>query len=216
MKTDAEIQKDVMDELKWEPILNATEIGVAVSNGVVTLSGYVDTFHKKSAAENAAWRVKGVTAVAEELEVRLPFDARLTDVEVAEKVAHTIKWHTAIPDENIKIKVTDGWVTLEGEVHWNFQKESAFNAIRTLSGVKGVSNYIVVKPKVNTTLVKDNIRKALERNADLEAANIKVETLGNKVILRGTTHSWKERRAVENAVWSAPGVVTIDDQLVIA
>jgi osmotically-inducible protein OsmY len=215
MKTDLEIQKDVMDELNWEPILNASEIGVAVHNGVVTLSGYVNNYAKKFASENAAWRVKGVKAVAEELEVRLANDARITDTDVAESIIHTLMWNTSIPDEKIKIKVTDGWVYLEGEVDWNFQKESAFNAIRNLKGVSGVSNLITVKPRVNDNVVKDNIRKALERNADLEAGNIKVETLGNKVILKGTIRSWLERRAVENAVWSAPGVATVEDQLLI-
>jgi osmotically-inducible protein OsmY len=216
MKTDSEIQKDVMDELKWEPILNATEIGVAVKNGVVTLTGYVNNYAKKFAAENSAWRVKGVKAVAEELEVRLSDADQLTDAEIAESIVSTLRWHTAIPDEKIKIKVTNGWVYLDGEVDWNFQKESAFNTIRYLKGVKGVTNLLTVKPRVNATLVKANIRKALERNADLEAANIQVETLGNMVVLKGSTRSWIEKRAVERAVWSSPGVSTIDDELIIA
>lgn len=216
MKTDAEIQQDVMDELNWEPILNATEIGVAVHNGVVTLNGFVNTFAKKFAAENAAWRVKGVKAVAEELEVRLPGDSRIPDEEVADSVVRTLKWNTVIPDEKLKVKVTGGWVYIEGEVDWNFQKESAFNAIRHLKGVSGVSNLITVKPRVNTVVVKERIRKALERNADFESENIRIETLGNKVILKGTARSWTERRTVENAAWSAPGVMTVDDELIIA
>ncbi|GAB2984108.1 BON domain-containing protein [Mucilaginibacter puniceus] len=215
MKTDSKIQQDVIDELQWEPILNAAEIGVTVHNGVVTLSGYVSNYGKKFAAEKATWRVKGVKAVAEELEVRLAKSDKLTDSEIAESIVRTLKSHTSIPDERIKIKVTDGSVTVEGEVDWNYQKESAINSIRHLKGVKWINNFITVKPLINTTIVKDNIRKALERRADFEAAKIKVETIGNKVILNGTAKSWVERCAVENAVWGSPGVTTVDDQLVI-
>lgn len=215
MKTDVEIQKDVMDELKWEPILNASQIGVAVQNGVVTLSGDVSNYGKKYAAERAAWRVKGVKAVAEELEVTLMDDDKLTDTEIAQNVVNTLKWHTSIPDEKIRIKVAEGRVTLEGEVDWNFQKEAALISVRHLKGVKGINNYITIKPRVNTAVVKDNIRKALERRADFEASNIKVEAVGNKILLNGTAKSWVERCAIENAAWSTPGVATVDDQLVI-
>ena len=172
MKTDSEIQKDVMDELKWEPILNATTIGVAVQNGIVTLSGHVSNYAKKFAAENAAWRIKGVKAVAEELEVRLGADDELTDEEIAGSILSTIRWSTSIPDERIKVKVTSAWVYLDGEVDWNFQRESVLNAVRHLKGVRGVSSLIAVKPRIDTTVIKDNIRKALERNADLDANNI--------------------------------------------
>jgi osmotically-inducible protein OsmY len=216
MKTDSEIQLDVIEELNWEPILNAAQIGVAVHNGIVTLSGYVNTFAKKFTAENAAWRVKGVKAVAEEIQVRFADDRKVPDEEIAESVVRTLKWNTAIPDENLKVKVTNGLVFLDGEVDWNFQKESAFNAIKHLKGVLGVRNLIIVKPRVNTVIVQDRIRKALERNADLESANINIETLGNKVILKGTARSWAERKTIENAAWSAPGVVTVDDELTIA
>lgn len=215
MKTDLEIQQDVIDELQWEPILDAAEIGVTVRNGVVTLSGYVSNYGKKFAAEKATWRVKGVKAVAEELEVRLAKNDKLTDSEIAESVVRTLKSHTSIPDERIKVKVTDGSVNLEGEVNWNYQKESAVNSIRHLKGVKWINDFLTVKPQINTTIVKNNIRKALERRADFEAANVKVETIGNKVILNGIARSWVERRAIENAVWGSPGVTAVDDQLVI-
>lgn len=215
MKTDSEIQKDVMDELKWEPILSATEIGVAVKNSVVTLSGYVSNYAKKFAAEHAAWRVKGVKAVAEELEVRLGDENMLTDEEVAASILNTLKWHTTIPEEQVKVKVTAGWVYLDGVVDWNFQKESIFNAVRTLKGVRGVSNLITVRPRVNSVVVKENIRKALERSADFEASQIHVETLGNHVILRGKARSFVEKNAAERAAWSAPGVITVEDQLEI-
>lgn len=214
MKTDSEIQRDVIDELKWEPILEAAEIGVTVHNAIVTLSGYVSNYAKKFAAEKATWRVKGVKAVAEELEVQLGED-KPTDAEIAGSIINTLKWHTSIPDEQIKVKVSDGWVYLTGEVDWNYQKESAFKAIRVLKGVRGVTNMIDVKPNINTTVVQDNIRKALERSADFEADQIKVETLGNKVILKGTTRSFEERKAAERAAWSAPGVMSVEDELII-
>lgn len=214
MKTDSELQRDVMDELKWEPILDATEIGVAVHNGIVTLSGYVSNYAKKFAAESATWRVKGVKAVAEELEVQLD-ENKPTDAEIAGSIINILKWHTAIPDEQIRVKVTDGWVYLNGEVNWNYQKDSVIKAVRVLKGVTGVSNLIDVKPRINTTVVKDHIRKALERSADFEADQIKIETLGNKVILKGTTRSFEERKAAERAAWSAPGVMSVDDELII-
>jgi osmotically-inducible protein OsmY len=152
MKTDVEIQKDVIDELKWEPILKQSEINVMVSNSVVILSGYVNTFYKKSVAENIAWRVNGVSAVSEELEVRLAYC--LTDAEIADSIARTFKGHVAIPDENVNIKVTNGWVTLEGEVDWNFQKQFVFTAVSTLRCIKGISNMIKVTPGVNKLLLK--------------------------------------------------------------
>lgn len=152
MKTDAEIRQDVMDELKWEPILKQSEISVTVSNGVVILSGFVNTFYKKAIAENIAWNVKEVAAVSEELDVRLPY--YLTDAEITDSITCAFRWHIAIPDENVNIKVTDGWVTLEGEVDWNFQKQFVFNTVRILRGVKGISNRIIVTPRVNKLLLK--------------------------------------------------------------
>ncbi|WP_094572940.1 BON domain-containing protein [Mucilaginibacter xinganensis] len=214
MKTDSEIQKDVMDELRWEPILNASEIGVAVKNGVVTLNGCVNSYGKKLAAENATWRVKGVKAVAEELVVKFT-DTTLTDAEIAGNIVNTLKWHTAIPDQNIKVKVTDGWVYLEGEVDWHFQRDSATGAIKYLKGVKGVSNLILIKPRVNTAIIKESIKQALERSADFEAGNIQVDTVGDKVILSGSTRSRIEKNAIERAAWSAPGVTAVEDQLII-
>lgn len=215
MKTDSEIQKDVMAELKWEPFLNATEIGVAVHDGIVTLSGYVSTYAKRYAAEKAAWRVKGVKAVAEKLEVRLGPDGKLTDEEVASSIISTLKWHTTIPDEQIKVRVSDGWVYLDGQVDWNYQRVAAGNAIRSLKGVRGVSNLITIKPVINVAGVKDNIRQALERSADVEASHIQVETKGNEVVLKGNIRSFEERRAAEQAAWSAAGVVSVKDELVI-
>ena len=214
MKTDHEIQHDVMEELRWEPALNATEIGVAVHNGIVTLSGHVTFYSEKLAAEKAAKRVKGVKAVAEDIEVKLA-DGNLSDTQVAENIVRAFEANTMIPDEKIQVKVDKGWVTLEGEVSWLYQKEAAAQAITYLGGVKGVSNWINVKPGVNATIIKENIRKALERSANLEANNIVIDTAGSKVILRGSARSWTERKEVERAAASAPGVTEVDDQLVI-
>lgn len=216
MKTDLDIQKDVMDELKWEPMLNPSEIGVAVKDGVVTLTGTVSNYAKKFAAENATGRVKGVKAVAEELVVQLGEGDKLTDTEVAASILNTLRWNTIIPDEQIKIKVSDGRVDLSGEVDWNFQKEAVMNAIRGLKGVKTVSNEIAVKPRVQSVDIKENIRKALERKADLEADNIRVETIGDHVVLKGSARSWNERKTIAHAAWSTPGVALVEDKIVIS
>ena len=216
MKTDLDIQKDVMDELKWEPMLNASEIGVAVKDGVVTLTGTVSNYAKKFAAENATWRIKGVKAVAEELIVQLGEGDKLTDTEIAASVVSTLRWNTVIPDEQIKIKVTGGRVDLSGQVDWNFQKEAVVNAIRGVKGVSGVNNEITIKPRVEPTNIKENIRKALERKADLEADNIRVETIGDRVVLRGSARSWNERKAIAHAAWSTPGVALVEDKIVIS
>lgn len=216
MKTDSEIQKDVIEELKWEPMLSATEIGVAVKDSVVTLTGTVSNYSKKNAAENATWRVKGVKAVAEELEVKLADGELLTDGEVASSVINTLRWNTVIPDEQIKIKVSNGWVYLSGEVDWNFQKDAVMNAIRGLKGMRGVTNEIIVKPRVQSAKIKENIRKALERKADLEADNIRVETIGDRVVLKGSARSWNERKAIAHAAWSTPGVALVEDRIVIS
>jgi osmotically-inducible protein OsmY len=216
MKTDSEIQKDVMDELKFEPMLDSTEIGVAVKDGVVTLTGTVSNYAKKFAAENATWRVKGVKAVAEELVVKLGEGDILTDTEVAASVVSTLRWNTVIPDEQIKIKVTDGRVFLSGEVDWNFQRDAVLNAIRGLKGVQAVSNEITIKPHVQSADIKENIRKALERKADLEADNIRVETIGDRVVLKGSARSWNERKAIAHAAWSTPGVSLVEDKIVIS
>lgn len=214
MKTDLEIQKDVLAELRWEPSVDDTQIGVAVHNGVVTLSGYVNFYSQKLAAEKAAKRVKGVKAVAEDIQVKLS-DGKPSDSDIAESVVRALEWNTTIPDERLKVKVDDGWVTLEGEVDWLYQKEGASSAITFLNGVRGISNGITVKPRVNASVIKEDIREALERNADLEASNINIDAVGGKVILKGTAHSWNERNVVEKAAKSAPGVTEIDDRITI-
>lgn len=217
MKTDVELLKDVQEELKWEPLLNKSEIGVYVKNGVVTLTGFVDTYLKKTTAESAASRVTGVKAVAQKIEVRLSAVGKKTDTEIAKAVLDAFSWNSSIPENKIKVKVENGWVYLDGEVEWQYQKDAARYAIENLLGVRGVSNLLMIKPKnVDVNLVKENIRKALHRNATIEAENIHLETSGNKVILKGSVHSWFEKNEVEKAAWSAPGVINVEDDLVVA
>jgi osmotically-inducible protein OsmY len=214
MRLDSSLQADVMDELKWEPSLRASEIGVAVKDGVVTLSGYVDNYAMKLAAEKAVKRVKGVRVVAQEITVKSGAD-RTTDEDIAHAIVNAFKWHSEIPEDTVKVRVQQGWVTLEGEVNWYYQKQAAERAVQFLMGVKGVNNFIAVKPKVAASDVKDKIVEALKRNAALEGQQIRVETIGNKVILRGQVHSWTERNEAEHAAWAAPGVMAVEDDLVV-
>ena len=213
MKTDYEIQKDVMEELRWEPILSATEIGVAAKNGIVTLSGTVDSYAKKLAAERAATKVAGVKAVAEDIEVKLFNTLRKSDTEVAQAVANALKWNSSVNDDKIKIKVDDGWVTLEGEAEWEFQKNSAKSSIENLVGVRGISNLIRVTPRIKMTEIKQKISAAFQRHASLDAGKIHVDTLGNKVILTGNVSSLAEKNDAEDAAWAAPGVTLVENKL---
>jgi osmotically-inducible protein OsmY len=213
MKTNLMLQKDVQDELRWEPMLNAAEIGVTAKDGIVTLSGTVDTYSKKLAAERAAKRVIGVKAVAMEIEVKLGISNVRNDAEIAKAALDALKWSTTVPDDRIKLKVENGWLYLEGELDWQFQKDAARTCVEDLFGVRGVSNNITLKPRVNVNVIKENIKKALERNADVEAGKIKIETFNNRVTLKGTVHTWAERDEAEKAAWSAPGVIAVEDEL---
>lgn len=215
MKTDSQVQEDVMDELKWEPILNASEIGVAVKNGIVTLSGSVETYSKKLAAERAAKRVAGVKAVALDIEVSLTSSGKRNDTEIAQAVINALKWNTQLPSEKIKVKVEDGWVTLEGQVEWEFQKNVARSSVENLFGVKGILNNISLLPQSKPTEIKQKITAALQRNATLDAEKIKVESSGNKVILTGTVRSWTEKMDAEEAACAAPGVTMVQNNLKI-
>jgi len=215
MKTDLEIQKDVMDELKWQPFLQAAEIGVAVKNGVVTLSGRVDNYGKKLTAENAAKKVAGVKAVAEDIQVGISPAYRKTDAEIAEAVLSALEWHTAIPDNRIKVKVEDGIVKLEGEVEWDFQRNSAKTAIQYLAGVRSVVNLISVRPKISADGLEKKIRAAFHRSATIDSAKVNVDVIGNKAILTGKVRSLAEKEEAENAVWAAPGVFSLESKLLV-
>jgi len=215
MKTDAQIQKDVMDELKWQPFLNSSEIGVAVKNGIVTLSGIVDMYSKKLTAEKAAKKVAGVKAVAEEIQVGISPACRKTDPEIAEAVYNALKWHTAIREDQVKIKVEGGVVYLEGEVEWAYERNYAKTAIENLAGVKSVINLITVKPRLNPVELENKIGAALQRNASLDSSKIHTSVIGNKVYLRGTVRSLAESEDAEDAMWAAPGVMHVENNLVI-
>jgi osmotically-inducible protein OsmY len=216
MKTDSQIQKDVMDELKWDPSVTHEHIGVSVNNGIVTLTGHVPTYFEKSAAEKATQRVAGVKAIAEEIEVRYAHSYSREDDDIAEAIVTAFKWNTSIPDDLLKVTVSKGWVTLSGEVHWEFQRTAAENAVKPLVGVLGVTNSITLKPMVQAIDVKAKIEQALKRAAELEADRIRVKVSGDKVTLSGNVRSFSERSDARAAAWSAPGVTKVEDTLVVA
>jgi osmotically-inducible protein OsmY len=216
MKTDTELQQDVMNELKWEPTIKAAEIGVGVTNGVATLSGYVDNFYKKWAAERAAARVFGVKAVAEEIKVSLPGSFKRSDEDIARAVANVLDWNVAVPHDRVKVQVQDGMVTLSGEVDWWYQKDAAEDAVRKLMGVVFVDNRITIKPAVKPQDVKDKIESAFQRNSLLDARRVTVETRGNKVILRGSVRNRAEKEQAQWAAWAAPGVSEVEDNIIIS
>lgn len=213
MKTDLQIQRDVMDELNWEPSLNASEIGVAVKNGVVTLSGKVDTFSKKLTAERAAKRVAGVKAVAEEIHVGFPLGYAKTDTEIAELVLTALQWHTAVQDERVKIKVEEGHVTLEGEVEWEYQRTSAKTAIEQLAGIRSITNLITVNPQITALDIRQKINSAFHRSANIDSERVDVNVIDNKVILSGRVRSLAEKEDAEAAAWAAPGVTSVENNL---
>ena len=211
--SDRTLRQSIIDELEWEPSVDAAHIGVAVDKGVATLTGHVSSYAEKLAAERAVVRVKGVTAIAEKIEIRYPDAKRTADDQIAKRVVDIIAWQVSVPSDKIKVKVEKGWVTLTGEVDWHFQKADAEKGVRRLSGVMGIANLITIKPQVEARDVKKRIEDALKRNAEIEAQNIRVVVSGGKVTLDGTVDSWAERQRVENTVWSAPGVVSVEDHL---
>jgi osmotically-inducible protein OsmY len=212
---DLALKKDVESELNFEPSIDPAEIGVAAKNGIVTLTGHVRSYWEKVAAERATERVAGVKAVVNEMDVRLPGSSERTDEDIARAALDSLKWNVLVPQDRIKVKVSYGWVTLEGTVEWQFQKEAAEKAVRKLLGVKGVTNMVEVKARVSKGEVKATIEDALKRSAELDAKRIKVDVEGDRVILHGTVSSRFEREEAERAAWRAPGVRTVDNQIMI-
>lgn len=211
MKTDAQLQMDVIQELKWDPSVNHEHIGVAVSEAIVTLSGTVPSYVEKSSAEKAAQRVSGVKAVVEKIEVKLPGSFHRDDQDIAKAIIDQFRWHIQVPD-TVKASVENGWVALSGEVEWEYQKRAAEKAIRNLTGIKGVSDGIAVKPKIQPADIKINIEQALKRAVEREAQHIDVAVQGTRVILSGKVRSFADLRDVRGAAWSAPGVTAVDDR----
>jgi len=215
MSDELKLQQRVIDELEFDPAVNAAHIGVSVHGHVVTLTGHVETFAEKFAAERAARRVKGVTAVAQEIEVHLAVDRKTADDEIAQRAVKILEWDVAIPRDAIQVKVEHGIVTLTGSVDWGFQRAEAEYDVRKLGGVKGVVNAVAIRPKVHAADVRARLMAAFERNADVEAGGITVEVIGGRVVLTGEVASWTEREAAERAAWSVTGVTAVDDRIAV-
>jgi osmotically-inducible protein OsmY len=216
MKTDSQLQLDVMEELKWEPSVDHEKIGVSVSDGVVSLSGTIPSYAEKLLAEQTVRRVKGVRALAEDLQVRYDWQPKTSDAQIAKRIADIFEWNPLVPQNRINVTVEDGVVKLSGKVDWHYQKNLAFEDASKISGVVRIDNAIEVSPPVTTGDVRQRIEQAFERQADLEAEKISVQTQGSKVTLTGSVSSWSKRNLAERAAWGAPGVVQIEDKLIVA
>jgi osmotically-inducible protein OsmY len=213
MKSDNELRRDVERELEWEPAVDERRIGVSVIDGVVTLTGQVPTYSQRWKAERTVERVEGVRGVANDLEVRLA--SEVSDTDVAKAAVDALKWDITVPSDRVKVKVDKGWVTLTGDVNWDFQRRAAERAVRNLSGVKGITNLITVKPTVKPQNVKAMIEETFKREAMLDARRLEVEVSGTEVTLRGTVRSWLERHEAEKAAWAAPGVTAVHNHITV-
>lgn len=216
MRTDSEIKRDVEDELRWDPDIKSDDIAVTVKNGVVTLAGFVRSYGQKLQAETDTKRVAGVVGVANDIEVRLPTVDQRPDPEVARDAVAALKSNLPYSWEAIKVIVKGGWVTLEGDVEWNFQRERAESSVRRIKGVRGVINSLQLRPRAAPSEIKRKIEEAFRRSAEIDAGHITVETNGSEVILHGTVRSWAERREAERAAWAAPGVTKVDNRITIS
>ena len=215
MKTDTQLQSDVIAELSWEPSINSEDIGVEVKDGIVTLAGHVGTYAEKIGAERATMRVSGVKALAVEMDVKLAGSSKRNDVDIARSVDNVLQWTTYLPKDTVKIKVESGFVTLSGEVAWEFQREAAISAVRFLMGVKGVNDQLVIKPQLSAPVVKADIEAALKRRAHKDANEISVSVHGTDVTLSGKVHSWSERELAANTAWGSPGVRSVVDNITL-
>ena len=214
--TDSQLRQDIIDELEFDPSFSGEHIGVAVDKGVVTLGGHVNSYAEKLAVIAAARRVKGVHAIAENIEVHRPDQKETSDDQIAKRARDILNWDVLVPPNAVDVLVHDGWLTLSGNVSWYFEKASAEDDVRKLSGVRGITNMITIKPRIDSANVKSKIDAALKRHAEVEAKTIRVSVQnGNKVVLEGAVDTWSERRAVEDAAWSVPGVASVEDRLMI-
>jgi osmotically-inducible protein OsmY len=216
MRSDSDIRRDVEDELRWDPDIDDTDIAVNVNNGIVTLAGFIRSYVQKYQAETAAKRVAGAVGVVNDIEVRLPDIDERPDPEIVRDAIARIKSELPYSWDGIRVIARNGWLTLEGEVEWNYQRQRAEEAVRRVRGIKSVTNNIIVKPRVAPVEIRRKIEEALRRAAEVDASRISVETVGNEVILRGTVRSWAERQEAERAAWSAPGVAKVDNRIIVS
>lgn len=212
---DKDLKRHIEDALNWEPSFDAADIGVSVDNGVVTLRGDVASYPAKAIAERVTLGVYGVKAVANDLNVRLAGEYQRTDSDIAQAAVNALQWNTVVPANRVAVVVSNGWMTLKGNVDWQYQKDAAARVVRDLTGVRGISNNITVQPHVRTVDVQDKIEAAFKRSAEIDARRISVTAQDGKVVLTGNVHSWAERQQAERAAWAAPGVTQVDDRLAI-
>lgn len=215
MTTQFDLRRTVLDELEWEPSINADEIAVTVHDGIVTLTGFASTYAEKLKAEEVVKRVRGVRGIANDIEVRLGGQHERTDTDIARAAVDVLKSRTSVPGDEIKVSVTKGWITLEGNVHWQFQKSAAYESVHHLAGVRGITNLITVKPLVQVGEIKSRIEAAFRRGAEVDSQKVKVETENGKVTLRGDVRSWSEREEAERTAWAAPGVTQVENLILV-